>query len=139
MERPVLRPAGKGFDHECSVLKKLPAACLLLEGALTVIWLTSLLSTLSVYSGLTLAVIAARGVVGALQLTSGWWLLAARLVAPALAIAAVVASALLTVVEVGLRLSPSNLDPTFRWPFVAVYLLYCALVIWLLTRGRAAK
>jgi hypothetical protein len=117
----------------------LPAFALLIEGALTVLWLTGLLSTLVVYRWSTLGLIAIRALIGALQLTSGWWLLAGRMAAPALATTAVAASALLTVAEVGFRLSPSNLDPTFRWPFVAVYAAYCALMVRLLTRGRRAK
>lgn len=120
-------------------MRVLPALALLIEGALTVMWVTGLLSTLAVYRGPTLALIALRGLTGALQLTSGWWLLAGRLSAPALATVSVIASAVLTVVEVGFRQSPSNLDPTFRWPFVAVYGAYGALMVWLLTRGRGAK
>jgi hypothetical protein len=117
----------------------LPAFALLIEGALTVVWLTGLLSTLAVYRWSTLAVIAIRALIGALQLTSGWWLLAGRLAAPALATSALAASALLIVVELGLRLAPSNLDPAFRWPVVALYGVYATTMIWLLTRGQRAK
>ena len=120
-------------------MTNLIAVPLLLEGALTVIWVTRLLSTLAVYGGLTLALIGVRGLVGAMQLTSGVWLLSNRLAAPTLAAASLVASALLLVVEVGLRQSPSNLDPTFRWQFVIAYALYAAVMIALLTRGRTSK
>ena len=118
---------------------RLVAACLLVEGALTVMWLTSLLSTLAAYDFLTLTIIAARGLVGALQLTSGWLLLGERLPARIFASWAFALSAILLAVELGARLSPSNLDPTFRWPAVVLYSVYATTMIWLLTRGRAAK
>jgi hypothetical protein len=120
-------------------MTSLPALALLVEGALTVMWLTNLLSTLSVYRGVTFAFIALRGLVGAMQLTSGWWLLSKRPAAPALATASLAASAVLTVAEVGLRLAPSNLDPAFRWPFVTVYAVYAAFMVALLTRARRSK
>ena len=117
----------------------LPALALLIEAALTALWVTGLLSTLSVYDARTLAVIGARGFVGTLQLTSAWLLLAGRLPARTFAVAAFALSAILIVAELGARLSPSNLDPTFRWPIVALYSVYATTMIWLLTRGRGAK
>ena len=121
------------------IVLRLIAACLFVEGTLTVLWLTSLLSTLSVYDARTLVVIGARGFVGTLQLTSAWMLLGGRLPARTFAVAAFALSAILIVAELGARLSPSNLDPTFRWPIVALYSVYATTMIWLLTRGRGAK
>ena len=120
-------------------MKILPALALSIEGALTALWLTRLLSTLAAYDGFVLALIAARSLAGALQLTSASWLLSHRLAAPTLAAASLVVSALLRVVEVGLRQSPSNLDPSFRWHFVIAYALYAAVMVVLLTRGRTSK
>ena len=118
---------------------RLIAACLFLEGTLTVAWLTSLLSTVSIYDVRTQLIIAARGLVGTLQLTSAWMLLGERLPARTFATWAFALSAILLAVEVGARLSPSNLDPTFRWPVVVLYSVYATTMIWLLTRGRRAK
>lgn len=115
------------------------AACLFVEGALTVAWLTSLLSTIGVYDARTLAIIGARGVVGTLQLTSAWLLLGQRMPARVFASWAFVLSAILIVLEIGARLSPSNLDPTFRWTVVALYGVYATVMSLLLTRPRAAK
>lgn len=115
------------------------AACLFVEGTLTVAWLTSLLSTIGIYDATTQLVIGARGVVGTLQLTSAWLLMAGRLPARVFATWAFALSAILIVLELGARLSPSNLDPAFRWPVVAIYGVYALTMIWLLTRGRATK
>jgi len=65
-----------------------------------------------------------RGLVGALQFTSGWLLLTRRLPAVVRAQAALVASALLVVLESGFRLVPTNALPTYRWVWVAVYAVY---------------
>ena len=118
---------------------KVLAACLVIEGVLTVAWFTGLLSTLYVYDARTLALIAARGFVGSLQVTSAWLLIGDRLPARTFAIWALALSAILRVAELGARLSPSNLDPTFRWPVVILYTVYAMVMIWLLTRGRRAK
>lgn len=118
------------------VVTTLAGWALFVEGALTVVWLTSLLSTLSVYRGVTLALIAARAAVGALQITSAWWLFDRRLSAPTIASASLLFSAILRLFEIGLRLSPGDLDPSFRWHAVVAYAAYATLMAWWLTRPR---
>jgi hypothetical protein len=127
------------------VISRLVGFLLLFEAALTIAWLTSLLSTMRVYGALTIVLMAARAVVGALQFVA--WVLLSRTTRGAgtlppsavpIARAAVSASAVLFVAEVGFRLSPSNLDPTFRWMYVLAYWLYAGVVLAVLARiGRA--
>ncbi len=126
-------------------VSRIVALLFLVEAALTIAWLTSLLSTIRIYGGVTLTLMAARAVVAALQF-SGWMLLsraqgASAAPRPGIPIAgiAIIASALLTTVEVGWRLTPSNLDPTFRWPFIAGYWVYAAAVIGVLARVARAQ
>jgi hypothetical protein len=102
----------------------IPAAFLGLEGLASAVWVAGLIQALPGHSPTAIAVVLARGLVGALQISSGGLLLMRRLPAPVLAQAAFLASALLTTLETGLRLGPSNADPTYRWLWVAVYWAY---------------
>ncbi len=112
---------------------------LVAEGVSTVVWLTQLLPTLSWRTGSSVALVVVRAIAGAMQVTSGWWLSTHRPAAVALARAALMLSAVLTTLELGARLAPSNLDPTFRWPLVAAYWMYALAAAWFLSRqpGRA--
>ena len=107
---------------------------LVAEGTYTVVWLTGLLPTLGWRGGTSVALMAARAIVGALQLTSGWWLSSRQPRAAALARTALLLSAGFTTLELGAGLSPSDLDPTFRWPAVALYWVYALGAAWLLRR-----
>jgi uncharacterized membrane protein YfcA len=110
---------------------------LIAEGLWTALWLAGLLPVISTHSPAVVAVITARAIVGVGQIMSGRWLLARRSGAPRLAQVVVVASAVLLGVELGARMSPSNLDPTFRWPVIALYGIYAAILVWLLQRRRS--
>lgn len=99
--------------------------CLLIaEGVSTLFWLVMLLPSLGWRDRSSVAVIVARALIGALQLVSGWGLGARNASAPALARWALLLSAALLVLEIGGRMSPSNLDPTYRWPLVGAYGVY---------------
>jgi hypothetical protein len=116
--------------------RSLVAIPLIVESVLTMAYVASLAPMLGVYGVATLAVVGARFLVGAVLLAGGWMLMAGRPAARALARSGLVASAALWVPEVGLRLSPSNLDPSFRWLAVATYGVYAAFMIALLARAR---
>jgi hypothetical protein len=120
-------------------VRRLLALPLLFEGVLTVGWIATLLPTVRVYDAPVLAMVALRGVIGASQLAGGWLLLSDRPPGAAISRAAVAASSALFVAEIGLRLSPSNVDPGLRWPIVLAYSAYAALMIWLLTRVRGTQ
>jgi hypothetical protein len=62
-----------------------------------------------------------------LEFTAVTFLLHQRDAGPTLTRRALLASACLVVVEVGLRLAPTNLDPTFKWWVVSAYWAYVPL------------
>lgn len=102
---------------------------LIAEGVSTLFWLVTLLSSLWWRDRSSVVVIIARGVIGALQLVSGWGLASRSVSAPALARWALGLSAALLALEIGFHLSPSNLDPTYRWPLVWAYAVYALVAI----------
>src|SRR6476646_6093150 len=97
------------------------ALLLIAEGVWTLMWLTQLLSSLGWRDKSSVALILARGVVGAMQLTTGWALASRRPSALALARWVLLVSAGLLTIEIGWRLTPTDLDPTYRWPLVLAY------------------
>ncbi len=102
---------------------------LIAEGVSTLFWLVMLLPSLGWRDRSSVAVIVVRGVIGALQLVSGWGLASRNASAPALARWALGISAALLALEIGFHLSPSNLDPTYRWPLVWAYAAYALVAI----------
>jgi hypothetical protein len=121
------------------IVRRLLSFLLIAEGVTTLFWLVQLLSSLMWRDRASIAIVLARGVVGAMQLTSGWWLAMQRLAAPALARVSLLLSAGLITLEIGARLSPSDLDPTFRWPLVGAYWVYALVAAWWLRSRADAK
>jgi hypothetical protein len=109
--------------------------CLMVEGASTALWLTSRLSMLAAYGGLTLALMLARGLMGALQLTTGSLLWRRAPAGEAIAPAIFLTSAVLYALELGLRLRPSSVYPGARWILVVGYGIYAVTCAgWILRR-----
>jgi len=106
----------------------------MLEALLAARWIAALLPSLPLRGIVTVLLVTARGVTGSVQLLSAVALRWNRPFAPVLAAFALAASAVLVIFETGLRLTPSNVDPTFRWWFVAGYALYAAVASWAITR-----
>lgn len=115
------------------VLLRVLSFLLVAEGVTTLFWLVQFVPSLGWRDRASVATILARGLVGAMQLTSGWWLATRRQSAPALARLSLLLSAGLLTLEIGARLSPTNLDPTFRWPVVLAYWIYALGAAWLLS------
>ena len=115
-------------------MRQLLALLLVLEGIATPIWIARLLPSLAAYDALVLVVIVARLVTAAGLFMGGWLLTNQRPAAAPIARAALLVSAVLTTMEIGFRMAPSNLDPTFRWPVVALYWVYALGVSWYLRR-----
>ena len=105
------------------------------EGVWTLVWLTQLLSSLGWRDKFSVALILARGVVGAMQLTTGWGLGSRRPSALALARWVVLVSAVLLTIEIGWRLTPTDIDPTYRWPMVVAYWVYALVAILFVRRA----
>jgi len=110
---------------------------LLLEAALSGLWIWRLLPGLPARDPAILALIAARVVASLFQVTSSWCLRTKRPFAGTLTQRTLLATGVLMTLEVGLRLAPSNLDPTFRWHVVIGYWAYVALAILALKESRA--
>ena len=115
-----------------------PIACLLVvEGVFTALWMARMIPTLAGHDGIVVALMMARGLVGAAQLTSGLFLFGRRPAAATIARSALLVSAVLMTLEVGERLAPSDLEPGLRWPVVVGYWVYAISAAWLL--GKAVK
>ncbi len=112
--------------------------CLLLEGASTALWITSRLPMLTAYAGLTLAIMLARGLMGALQLTVGSLLWRRAPAGVALAPGVFLASAALYTLELGFRLRPSSVYPGARWLLVVGYAAYAIIGV-VMVRNRKPR
>lgn len=117
------------------------AFLLVVEGVATGVWLARILPSIQGYDRPALILVAARVVIGGMQLMSGFFLTSRGPATATLARFALLASAMLTTFEIGARLAPSNLDPTFRWPLVIAYWIYAlgaSIYIGLRTSAAAA-
>jgi hypothetical protein len=110
--------------------------CLMVEGASTALWMASRLSMLAAYGGFTLALMLARGLMGALQLTTGSLLWRRAPAGEAIAPAIFLTSAALYALELGLRLRPSSVYPGARWILVVGYGIYAVTCAGLILRRR---
>lgn len=113
------------------------AFLLSLEAIVTVIWIAGLLPSMAAYDASVLGLIAGRAIVAAALFMGGWLLLHQRPAAAPIARSALLVSAGLMTVEIGFRMAPTNLDPTFGWPVVMLYWLYALGVWWYLRRESA--
>lgn len=104
------------------------ALLLLLEGFWTALWIAGLLPTIGAQSRTVVTVITLRAMVGVAEIMAARFLLARRAGARPLAQMTLIGSATLLTVEIGARLSPTNMDPTYRWPLVAAYWIYAVAV-----------
>ena len=101
------------------------------EGIWTLVWLTQLLSSLGWRDTLSVALILIRGATGAAELTIGTALSSRRPSAISLVRWVLPISAVLLTIELGANMTPTNLDPTYRWPVVIAYWLYASAAVWL--------
>ena len=105
---------------------------LVLEGASSALWIARLLPAMGVRGWTVIVLVAARGLVSSLQFVSAMLLRTRRANGPPLARAALAGSSALITLEVGFRMVPTSVDPTFAWWIVGGYWAYAALAIWLL-------
>ena len=103
-------------------------------GALRV---AGLLPQLSAYDFVAITLIVLRGLVGAWQFVSGWLLANRRPQGLAMAPWALVASATLTLFEVGLNLAPTDIYYWLRWQVTGGYAAYAvAAAVYLRRRAE---
>ena len=100
------------------------ALLLIVEGVSTGLWIAKLVPRLSTYDTLAIALMVVRGLVGAMQLAGGVFLMGRRPAAVTLSQWALIASATLTTFEIGERIAPTSLVPGLRWPLVGAYWVY---------------
>lgn len=100
------------------------ALLLIVEGLSTGLWIARVVPMLSVLGALVIGLMLARGLIGAMQLAGGVFLLGRRPAAVTLSQWALIGSATLTTFEIGERLVPTNLVPSLRWPLVGAYWVY---------------
>jgi hypothetical protein len=100
------------------------ALLLIVEGVSTGLWIARLVPRLSAFDALVVVLMVVRGLIGAMQLAGGVFLMGRRPAAVTLSQWALIASATLTTFEIGERMAPSNLVPTLRWPLVGAYWIY---------------
>jgi hypothetical protein len=88
-----------------------------------------------VYSWVAVTLMALRFLVALLQFTAAWGLFNRHPLGGVLGLWSFLASAGLLTLELGLRLAPTSLFPTYRWPAVLLYWIYavsgayaCAIV-----------
>jgi len=114
------------------VISRLIAFCLIAESLFGALNFTQLISQIGIYTPLTIALILLRGVVNAFLFVGGWTLANKRPQGPALARAALLTSAVLTVFDVGLNLAPTMTYPWWRWQVTAGYGIYVVICIFAL-------
>jgi uncharacterized membrane protein len=113
-------------------ISRVIAFLLLAESLVGALNFTQLLSQIGIYTPLTIALILLRAVVNAFLFVGGWTLANHRPQGPALARYALIASAVLTVFDVGLNLAPTMVYPWWRWEITGAYSIYAATCTWAL-------
>lgn len=116
------------------VITRAVAFLLIAEALFGALRLSMLLPQLGIYDPVAIVLIFARGALGALQFAAGWLLANKRPAGPVIARWALVAGAVLTVFDVGLRLAPSSIYSWYRWQVTAAYAAYAAAAVWCLSR-----
>ncbi|HEX7780084.1 MAG TPA: hypothetical protein VF424_12625 [Vicinamibacterales bacterium] len=116
------------------LVRRLLGVILIGEAALAGFSVTQSLPALPGYDAISIALILAGGAVGALQAVSGLMLLEGRPQGAALGQASLVLSAILTLLVVGFRLAPSDVYYWLRWKYVAGYLVYAVVGMWILQK-----
>ena len=110
------------------------------ESFLAALYLSQLISALPGHDASVIAVILARGLVGALQFTAGWLLAARRATGLVVARWAIVCAVTWELLAVGFNLAPTSVYPWFRWQVTGAYALYAAvmwLAVWKLEAGSS--
>lgn len=117
-----------------AILRSIIYGLLILEAVNSGLWIARLLPSLGVRGWTVIALVAARGLVSSVEIVSAVMLRMRRPSGPPLARMALLASAILMPLEIGFRLVPTSMDPTYRWWVAGAYWAYVAVVVRLLPR-----
>lgn len=106
-------------------------SCLFIaESLFAALYLSQLISALPGHDASVIALILARGVVGALQFTAGWLLGARRQTSFVVARSTIVCAMSWELLAVGFNLAPTSIYPWWRWQVTGAYALYAG-VLWI--------
>lgn len=111
------------------VISRIIAFLLIAESLFGALNFTQVVSQIGIYAPLTIALILLRALVNAFLFVGGWTLANQRPQGPALSRYALLASAVLTLFDVGLNLAPTMIYPWWRWQVAAGYGIYAAICI----------
>ena len=120
-----------------AVAVRLLASLLIAESLFSGVRVAGLLPRLSGYDEVAVALILARGGLGALQFMGGWVLAIRRPQGVVIAQWAFVGGAILTPFDVGLGLAPTSVYPWLGWEVTAAYVLYAVAAAVYLRRRSA--
>lgn len=122
-----------------SIVCRLIGVWLMVDGAVTGLWFAGLADSMGGRDGLSVTATVARVLVAALSVSAGWLISQQRPAGAPLGIAALLLITLLTLVNAGTGVLPSNLDPSFRWPAAFLQAAGAAAAIFFLRRGVREK
>jgi len=114
------------------VIARVIAFLLIAESLVGALNFTQLIAQIGIYAPVTIGLILLRMMVNALLFVGGWTLANRRPQGPALARYALLASAAVTILDVGLNLAPTMVYPWWRWQVTGGYVIYAVLCIWVL-------
>ena len=118
------------------VFIRLLAFLLIADSMFGALYVSGLLSQLGGYDWIAVALILARGMIGALQFIGGWLLANRRPTGFALARWGLIAGAIHTILALGLNLAPTNIYYWYRWHVTAGYCVYAGIANWFLHTRR---
>jgi len=115
---------------------RLVAFALIFEAMFAGLYVANLVGQLGIYDGFAVALIIARGLVGAVQFSGGWLLATHRPAGPALAQWGLAGGAVLTLLGVGFDLAPTSIYHWLRWQATGAYVVYAIGAIAILGRRQ---
>ena len=116
------------------VIPRIVAFLCIAEALVGALSFSQIVGQISIYNGLAIALIVLRAFVNAFLFAGGWTLANGRPQGRALASYALIASAVLTVFDVGLNLAPSNVYYWLRWRVTLGYAVYAVAAVLVLGR-----
>jgi hypothetical protein len=121
-----------------TIVTRILAFLLIAEAMFAGLRLAGLVPQLAAYDAVAVALILARGLLGALQFAGGWMIASRRAQGLVLGQWAFIGGALLTLLDVGLNLAPTDVYPWYRWHVTVAYGLYAAVGWQVLHHARRA-
>jgi hypothetical protein len=119
-----------------SLVARLIAFLLIFEAMFAGLYVANTLGQLEMYDTIAVALILARGLLGAVQFTGGWLLATSRPQAFALAQWGLAGGAVVTLAGVGFNLAPTSIYHWLRWQATGVYVVYAIVAIAVLRRRQ---